>query len=471
MAGSRRSLPAESRADSAPALGEGEAPAASDTALRAAVARSLERALPEGGRVGVALSGGRDSIVLLDVAAAVGAAARCELVALHVHHGLSPHADEWMRFCGDACAARGIRLAARRVEVARGPRISLEAAARGARYTALDALAREQRATAVLLAHHADDQAETVLLQLLRGAGPRGLAAMPAARVDSGLWWLRPFLGLPRATIEAYALRHALRYVDDASNADPRHRRNALRASVVPALRALAPGYPQTLVRAATHQAEAASLLDELAALDARSACDGATLDCAALRALDAPRARNLLRWFVREQGLPAPSAARLAEMLRQATGAGADARIAIAHAGAELGVHRGRLALHRRAPEPYLREWTGASTLELAHGTLLLAPVAGAGIAARHLASSRVTIRNGAPGERLRVPGRASHRAVADLLREAGVPKWDRLALPRVYCDDALAAVAGAGVDAAFAAARGEAGIALDWRPAPAGR
>ena len=469
MAGSRRSPPAESRAACAP--GRGEAPAASDTALHAAVARSLERSLPEGGRVAVALSGGRDSMALLAAAAAVAAAARCDIIALHVHHGLSSHADAWARFCGDVCAARDIPFALRRVGVARAPRVSLEAAARGARYAALAALAREQRAAAVLLAHHADDQAETVLLQLLRGAGLRGLAAMPEARNDAGLWWLRPFLGLARATIEAYAARHALPYVDDDSNADPRHRRNALRASVVPALRALAPGYPHTLARAAAHQADAASLLDDLAALDAQGACDGATLDCAALRALDGPRARNLLRWFLRAQGLPAPSAARLADMLRQATHASGDARVAIALAGSELGVHRGRLAVHRRAPEPYSLAWTGAPTVEFVHGSLLLATVTGAGIAARHLAASQVTIRNGTPGERLRLPGRATHRAVADLLREAGVPKWDRLALPRVYCGDALAAVAHAGVDAAFAAAGGEAGIALDWRPASAGR
>ncbi len=409
--------------------------------------------------------------MLLDAAAAVAARARCQPIALHVHHGLSPQADAWSRFCADACAARTIPFAMRRVDVARGARVSLEAAARNARYEALAALAREQGATAVLLAHHADDQAETTLLQLLRGAGPRGLAAMPAARLLDGLWWLRPFLELPRARLEAYAQRQGLRYVEDESNADPRHRRNALRAALVPALRAIAPGYPQTLARAAGHQAEIAALLDALAELDATRAAGDATLDCAALRALDAPRARNVLRWFLREQGLPAPPAARLAEMLRQVTAARSDARVALAHAGAELGVHRGRVFVHRRAPAPYVREWSGEPVVELPHGALLFEPVRGSGIAARHFVPGGVTIRAGVPGERLRVTAHAPLRAIADLLREAGVPHWERLALPRVYCGDTLAAVPSAGVDEAFAAAPGEPALVVSWRPRPPGR
>jgi tRNA(Ile)-lysidine synthase len=184
------------------------------------------------------------------------------------------------------------------------------------------------------------------------------------------------------------------------------------------------------------------------------------------LRALDPARARNLLRWFLRERGLPAPSSARLAEMLRQVAGAKRDARTTLVHAGVELGVHRGRLRVHGCAPEPFAREWSGARAVELAHGTLVFAPAQGTGIAARLLDTSRVTIRNGVPGERLRPSGRAARRAVADLLREAGIPRWDRVARPRVYCGDVLAAVAEAGVDSAFAAAPGEPAFALEWRP-----
>jgi len=467
MGDSRRFPPADVPAD-AP---DPPTPTVPDTAqahdVRAAVAAALARALPHGGRIAIGFSGGRDSAVLLDAALAVRADARCDVVALHVHHGLSAHADDWSRFCRDTCATLGVPFAMRRVCVEGGARVSIEAAARKARHAALAELAQELDASAVLLGHHADDQAETLLLQLFRGAGPRGLAAMPAAKFDRGLWWLRPLLGIPRARIDGYAGLRDVRYVDDDSNDDSRYRRNALRHRVVPLLRAVAPGYPRTLLRAAELQADAATLLDDLARIDARDACDGTTLDCAALRKLDRRRAQNLLRWFLREQGLPAPSRARLAEMLRQLAEAGRDAQVALSHAGAWLGVHRGRVTLHRSPGAAFVREWTGAATIDLPHGVLVLRPQQGAGIAARHLAGPGVTIRSGVAGERLQLAGRSTRRQVADLLRDAGIPHWDRLALPRVYCGPALAAVAPLGVDVAFAAAHDEPAFALDWHPA----
>lgn len=467
MGDSRRSPPAD-----APARGRAVAASAAEDArsaapVRAAVAAALAETVPNGGRIAVALSGGRDSVALLDAAVAVAAAARCDIIALHVNHGISANAGAWARACDDLCLRLGVTLASRSVSVARGPRVSLEAAARTSRYAALEALARDQRAEAVLLAHHADDQAETTLLQLLRGAGPRGLAAMPRARLADGLWWLRPLLDLPRATLDAYVHAHALRYVDDESNADPRHRRNALRRDVVPALRAIAPGYPAQVVRAARHQAEAALLQDDLAEHDALAACDGETLDCATLRSLAPHRARNLLRWFVASQRLPAPSTARLSDMLRQLATASADARVAISHAGTEFGVHRGRIVVHRAAPDAYDCPWNGATTVELPHGTLAFAATRGGGIATHHLESSRVTVRNGRPGERLQLGPRGSRRGVSELLREAGVPAWNRLAVPRVYCGARLAAVPGIGVDVAFAAEPDEPSFALHWQPA----
>ena len=466
MAGSRRSRPAErgGRGAAEPRTeGRGGRNSTAADDVRAAVAEALARALPAGGRVGIALSGGRDSIVLLDAVHAVAAALACEIVGLHVHHGLSPNADAWAAFCRSACEQRGVAYATRRVHVQCTPRASLEAAARAARYTALAALADEQRVHALLLAHHADDQAETLLLQLLRGAGVAGLAAMPKARTIGGKTWLRPFLALPRARLEAYAASHALRYVDDESNADARHRRNALRQQVTPTLRSMAPGYPVTLARAARHQAEAAALLDDLARLDARHAMIDGALERSALGALDPPRARNLLRWFIGMHGLRAPSAARLDEMLRQFAAAGMDARVALRHAGAEIGVHRGRIRVHRPLPAPFCHRWDGSPRIELPHGTLVLTPQRSGGIAARHLNASTVIIRSGTPGERLQLVGRM-RRPVADLLREAGVPHWDRLALPRVYCGESLAAVAALGVDAAFVALPDEASFALEW-------
>jgi tRNA(Ile)-lysidine synthase len=277
--------------------------------------------------------------------------------------------------------------------------------------------------------------------------------------------WQRPFLALSRADIDACVAELGLAFVEDESNAQPAHRRNALRLRVVPSLREIAPGYPRTLVRAAALQAESALLADDLAQIDARGACDACGLDRAALARLPARRSRNLLRWFLRERGLPAPSAARLADMVRQLCAPGASPTLRIAHAGFEVSIHQGWIVVHEPPPAPYLRELHG-SAIELPHGRLTFSAVCGGGIATRHFADPRMSIRSGIPGERLLPAGRGVRRAVADLLREAGVPHWERRGLPRVYCGDRLAAVATLGVDAAFAAGPGEPGMVPDWRP-----
>jgi tRNA(Ile)-lysidine synthase len=427
-----------------------------------AVAAAIRDVVPSAG-VAIACSGGRDSIALLDAAARVVAGGR--LIGFHVHHGLSARADAWASFCRDACAVRGVAFACREVRVDPAG-TGVEAAARNARYDALTALAQEHDVASVLLAHHADDQAETLLLQLLRGAGPRGLAAMPAANDARALRWLRPFLSLPRSTIDDYVVARGLAYVDDDSNAHHGFRRNALRAEVIPALRSIAPGYPDTLVRAARHQAESATLLDELAALDAQSSFDGHSLDVRVLGALSDARGRNLLRWFLRRHGVRPPSSARLDEMLRQLGSPRRDALIDFAHDGVRVGLHRGRLHVHRAAPRDFLARWSGAHAVHLPHGTLLFTAAEGRGIARRCLDEYAITIRPGARGERLLLAGRTCTRAVSDLLREAGVPRWERLALPRVHCDDVLAAVPHAGIAARFAAQSGEPGFALAWRP-----
>jgi tRNA(Ile)-lysidine synthase len=436
-------------------------------AVAAAVERSLAAHAPGISAVAVALSGGRDSVALLDALVRAAPQRGLAVSAIHVHHGLSSHADQWAAFCAELCGERRVLFALRRVQVAAGPRASVEAAARHARYTALADAAVELRAGAIALAHHQDDQAETLLLQLGRGAGAHGLAAMPAARRDGALLWLRPLLDVPRTAIDGYVARHRLAYVDDDSNASSRYRRNALRHTAAPALAAVLPGYPATLARAATLQAEAAQLLDELAGFDATAAGDGTTLERAALARLSPARARNLLRWFLRTHGLVAPSAARLAAMLSQLTAAKPDARIRLAHAGVELGVHRGRIVLHPPSPGPFERPWRGEAALVFPHGTLAFVTGVDTGLAPERLAQSRVVVRGRVGGERMQLAAGRPRRALKSLLQDAGVPQWDRESLPLVWCGDALAAVPGIGIDVAFRATPGKPAITLDWRPA----
>lgn len=421
--------------------------------------------------IAVAFSGGRDSTALLDTLATLAAEFGFVLSAVHVHHGLSSNADAWADFCAETCAKQGVPLTVRRVAVARAGSESLEAAARAARYAAFASI----EARYVALAHHADDQAETVLLQLLRGAGPRGLAAMPLLRESgSGSTLLRPFLALPQQAIAAYVAARELAFVTDESNVDTRRKRNFLRHQIAPRLAAAFPGYPATLARAAQWQAEAAELADALAALDADGAvardADGVvSLDRALLAKLAAKgpaRARNLLRGFLRELGLAAPSSARLAAMLDQLATAAPDARVRLVHAGIELGVHRGRIIAHPPPLAPYAIAWCGEAAVELPHGTLEFVPCVGGGIAATAPANDRFTIRPRTGGERIRLAQGGPSRSLKHLLHEAGIAPWQRDAYPLVFGGDVLAAVPGIGVDTEFQAAPGAAGYEVRWHP-----
>lgn len=427
-------------------------------------------ALPPGAsRVAIALSGGRDSMALLDAAAPALAERGRGAVALHVHHGLAADADRWVDACAAAAHSRGIAFASLRVDVAELPRRSLEAQAREARYEALRELAREHGVSDIALAHHADDQAETLLLQLMRGAGLAGLASMAAQRTDAGgtRWW-RPLLALDRVAIDAYARSKSLAWVDDPSNAERRHRRNAIRHDVMPAIRAIVPAYATTFARSARHCADAVELLDLLAAQDARGAdwrpADG-SLDAGALATLAPARARNLLRWVLHERGLPSPSEARLAEMLRQLAHARVDARIAVEHAGTIVARHRGRVRVHVARPADYAVAWGGEPTVALAHGTLVFERRTGDGIDPDRVATG-LCIRPRRPGDRVAFAAGRTPRPLAALMQRQGMAPWEREALPLVALGEVVVAAPGLGVDAAWRAPAGREGFVPRWRP-----
>ncbi len=402
-------------------------------------------------------------MVLLDAMTRVSAGRPLKVSAVHVHHGLSPNADHWARFCAEQCASRSVPLAVHRLHLERKSGQSLEALARAGRYEHFMSCDVD----VIALAHHADDQAETVLLQLLRGSGPRGLSAMPAFRRGTPAL-LRPLLSQTRETLAAYARARGLGWIEDESNSDTTHRRNLLRHEIAPRLAAGFKGYPATLTRAASHQAEASALLDELAALDAEGAIDDAGLDRAQLAGLSNDRAANLLRWFLRREGLRPPSDARLADVLRQLRSASADARTRIAHDGAEIGCYRGRVVVHAPTTASFTVDWDGAPEVHLPGGILAFEPADGEGIAVARLSIAPVTVRSRTGGERIRLAANRPRHAVKKLLQQASLTVWQRQALPLVWCGDALAAVPGIGVNVAFQAAAGEKGLRLIWRPAP---
>jgi tRNA(Ile)-lysidine synthase len=453
-------------------------------------ARLLARLAPivlPGDRLVVGLSGGVDSMALLDCMQRVAARLGVRLGALHVNHQLSPNAGAWDAFCRRQCKARGVRYASVRVVVSRAE--SVEAAARDARYSVF----ARQRADYIVLAQHQDDQVETLVLQLLRGAGVKGLAAMPLLRKSEGRsqkaegvqgrrgvyplpvthhpspGLLRPLLEVTRAEILEYAAKRRLEWIEDESNASIDFRRNFLRHEVLPVIARCFPSYRVTVARSAGHLAEAAELLDELAAQDAADAFDGVTLAVAALRRLPSARARNLLRFFLARRGVIMPNVERLEEALRQAQTARQDARVAIDLGSTTLRRYLGRLYLVPALsplPRSYARSWRGERKVALPElgGVLVARRTRGTGISMARLRSAPVTVRLRRGGERLKPDCRRPSRSLKNLLQESQVPPWRRGCLPLLFCGSSLVWVPGAGIACDFQAVAGEASLEPRW-------
>lgn len=275
-----------------------------------AVSACIARHVAEGESVVVGYSGGLDSTVLLHAARMLYGSGNIELSAIHVHHGLSANADAWAAHCAKICGKLRVPLEVVRVEVRPQGGEGIEAAARRSRYRAMEAHPAKWK----MLAHHADDQAETVLHNLLRGTGIRGAAAMPVVRGSL----LRPLLGLPRTVLHEYAVFNEALWIDDESNVDCRYTRNFLRASIFPPLIARFPKGARQLAAAANRFGEASLLLDDLARLDLGGRNADFPLPLSLVRELPEVRARNLLRAMLYWQGDQSPDEARLNEFVRQ---------------------------------------------------------------------------------------------------------------------------------------------------------
>lgn len=295
------------------------------------------------GDVCVAFSGGLDSTVLIAALAELKAAGWPRRVrAYHIDHQLQPDAPAWAAHCAALSDKLGVPCENERVVVPVAEGQGVEAAARQVRYAAL--YGQLQPGETLLTAHHADDQLETVLLALLRGAGVRGLSAMPRSVAVGQGWHQRPLLEYCRADLELWAGAHVLSWVEDPTNRDPAYRRSYLRHEVVPALRATWPQAAVVFSRSAGHLADAADLLDDLARIDMQAVAEGPCLRVAALGELPSPRRRNLLRFWLRERGLTVPSTAKLATLERDMLVARQDRHPVVTWRGAEVRRHRGLL-------------------------------------------------------------------------------------------------------------------------------
>ncbi len=417
----------------------------------------------------LALSGGLDSIVLLYLLAEAKKNFPFELHAMHVHHGLSANADHWANFCQQQCLLLDVPLQIVHVNVDKDSHLGVEAAARELRYEALfnykldsDGRSKNQP-DYIATAHHQDDQAETLLVQLFRGAGIKGLSSMAA--VDKARRLLRPLLSVPRKALQEYAESHHIEWCEDESNDNTQYERNFVRHDVLPILETRHQAIKSVLARTASHLAEANQLLDTLALIDIEPLLEHNSLCLNGLSTLTPPRAKNSLRWWFAKNLLAMPTSEHLDEVLEQLLNAKQDANISIVLQHLTLKRYQNRAYLsHHQNAQAFDLVWNGEPQLTLPNGGKLeFKQVVGAGLALKFgMTKLRITNRDG--GERFKPNALRPTRTLKHLLQEANIPPWRRENLPLIYWQDTLAYVPEIGIAHELQATGQELGVEITW-------
>lgn len=472
LTASSRTPPSKDMHKSETALVAGTFKRALDEILARVFVSAAAKNLP---LLAVAYSGGLDSSVLLHLAHDYAAGRGIQLLAFHVHHGLSPNADAWLAHCRDTCQRLGIAFDARKVSVDADGGRGLEAAARNARYAALGELCRAHRVPLLLTAHHQDDQAETVLLQMLRGAGLAGLSGMeecsaaPALLGDAATIIARPLLAVRRDALEEWARGAGMAHIEDESNLNPRHPRNALRNEVLPLVARHFPAYRDCLARSAHHAQSAQRLLDELATQDLSVCANGDGLDAKQVKCLNDDRVANLLRHWLGLRGMRPPSTAWLHEACTQLLDGGEEAQVCVSLEGRQLRRYRGRIVLvtaqDASDAEPQVFRWNGEEHMDFpAYGGALHFEAADDGVDPEWLCTQDLRLQVRAGGGKLKLAPNRHTRSLKDHYQALGVPAWERPHLPLVYAGNALLFAAGIGQDCRSSHVGG--GIRLRWEP-----
>lgn len=440
-------------------------------ALLAEQLRALEKTAGQPRRYVVAFSGGLDSTVLLHALAALRASekafATIPVMAIHIDHGLQADSRAWRDHCAKVAAGFAVDFRSLTVTVDLDAGSGPEATARDARYAALHEAIEE--GDCLLSAHHRDDQAETLLLNLIRGSGPAGVAGIGDARRFGPGWLLRPMLNVDREAIEEYASLHELRWVEDPSNLDRKFDRNFLRHEILPPLAARWPDIAVRLQRSAGHAGEASQLLVELAELDlAALGSRPERLPIDQLASLSRSRQRNVIRHALRGLGLSTPTTAQLERVLDEVIPARVDAQPLVSWPGASVRRYRDGLYLlptHlAKAIEPATVEGP-VHELGAGLGRLRLEPGAESGLA-EALVAAGLSVRPRMGGEEIQLSGQTHTRKLKKLLQEEGIVPWMRDRLPLLYSGDRLVAVGDLWL-AGDAIARP--GVALRWTGRPA--
>jgi len=419
----------------------------------------------------LAYSGGLDSTVLLHLLAQLRGQIPFQLKAMHVHHGLSPNATYWAEHCQKVCEQYQVPFLLSHVVVDMQSGLGVEASARNARYQALF----KETSDLICLAHHQDDQAETLLLQLTRGAGVKGLSGMAAVDFQKKLF--RPLLDVDRATLEKFAHQHHFKWIEDESNLDTTFDRNFIRHDVLPILQAEYPAIKKTLSRTARHMAEATQLLEELASIDAQYAIVKSKdsifdkLDINQLEKLSEARAKNLVRWWLslhqsKLVQLLMPSTDVLAQALHQLLNAKSDALVKV-KLGQDLFIRKysnyAYLVVESKEIPPYNILWQGEHEIYISEDLrVTFQQCLGEGLSLKKLEHVKLRIKSRDGGERFKPELGRPSRTIKRMMQEYNVPPWRRASWPLVFIDETLVAIPNLGVDVNLKASPTELGLVI---------
>jgi len=415
----------------------------------------------------VALSGGIDSVVLLHLLYQLQKKYHFTLNAMHVHHGLSQNADKWVKFCEKLCEKLYVPLDVEYIQLPQKKSLGIEGEARRFRYEKL----LQSKSDLIVLAHHADDQAETFLLQLIRGAGVKGLSSMAHFDETKRLW--RPLLNQSKIDIESYAKHHKLKWIEDESNQNTDFDRNFIRSKVLPILKNRFNHIIKVISRSSAHLAEAQNLLDDLAKIDLNSYLKSSKykhkLQVKTLNKLSLIRAKNVLRYWLELNDQLMPSKDLLDEFLRQVLTAKKDAELKIELSkNHEIRRYKDEIYIvqkNQHEQKKYEIIWDGESKINLPNGSKLnFKKVKGGGIALEKIKGKKLIIANRKGGESFKSDSKRPTKKLKQLLQDSDLPPWEREEIPLIFVGNDLVFLPHFGVDMKWQTKPKEDGLEIAW-------
>lgn len=413
----------------------------------------------------IAYSGGMDSHILLHALAEIREHIKPHIIAIHINHGSNKNADLWQQHCRDICQVYDIEFKYNNIVLSAHQ--GSESLAREKRYAIFSELVKKNHL--LLTAHHANDQIETILFRLLRGAGAEGLSGIPVYRAFSQGYLLRPLLAYSRQGLHDYAIGASLNWIEDDSNQSNQHDRNFLRNKIIPELSSRWPGILKTIPRAAQHQTELKDLIAEIAESDLQSICGDnfSNIYIDKFRQLSAARRKHVLRTWIKKNQWPIPDAQLLDKIDKELIAAGIDRNPCIQWQGAEMRRYRNQLyimpALVAHDPVSSIR-WDLRQTLITASGSLTTVATEGHGINQSLIPDNIVEVKSRQGGETIRPVGQAHTRTLKKLFQQAAVPPWLRNRIPLLFYKDDIIAVADLWINKKYVATGSQLGWKIIW-------